>query len=153
MGQYSLAMFAFMFCFIGLIFAGLGACSSYREDVCKPERDTVRYAIVGLLVAAVLANILSIYIVCTYGSFFGVVLTQGRRGRAILILDQPHGAGITTDTLATNNLGVNVGGMQQLQRQNELLQQQLQLQQQLNQQNQFGRAYLIPPPPSYNRGT
>ena len=148
MGQYILAMFTFMGCFIGLIFAGIGACDDFfDEDIeCPPERDIIRYAIIVLVVVAILTNIFSMYIVCTYGSYFGVVMTRGRRGRMAMTINTTANTPVystqpVTGTY-TSDIGRNDQRMQELERQNALLQQQLQQQRQYNQN----------PPPPYSGG-
>ena len=158
MGQYILAMFVFMLAFMGIVFAGIGSCdvstySTFDDTVtCPPERDIIRYVIIGLSIAAILVTIFNMYIVCTYGKYFGVVMTRrGRRGRMIMTLNPASVTGnsgatsMNANNIALNN-AVQENQMQQLQRQNELLERQLQLQQQLNQQTP---TYPPPPPPSY----
>ena len=164
MGQYILAMFSFIGCFIGLIFASIDACDDdfIDEDIeCPPERDIIRYAIIVLVVVAILTSIFSMFIVCTYGSYFGVVMTRGRRGRMTMTINttantpvystQPV-TGTYTNTPVysthpvtgtyTSDIGKNDQRMQELERQNALLQQQLQQQRQFNQN----------PPPPYSGG-
>lgn len=156
MGQYILAMFTFMGCFIGLVFAGIGTCDDddfyYDSDeiVCPPERDAIRYAIIVLVVVAILTNIFSMYIVCTYGSYFGVVMTRGRRGRMVMTINTTANTPVynthpVTGTY-TSDIGRNDQRMQQLERQNALLQQQLELQRQFA-QNPPPYSGGYPPPP------
>ena len=169
-GQYVLCMFTIMLSFMGLLFAGMGSCSTWGDDDdCSPERTTVRYAIMGLLVAAIGTAIVNIYVVSTYGSYFGVVISSVRRRHVMLAVGN---TGVFAG--GEGGMGVVNGGLpgtdlraQQLQRENELLQRQLQMQQQLNQQGQFGAFSTprpppssygypqanIPPPPSYNSVT
>ena len=141
-----------MMCFMGLVFAGIGSCDLWDEE-CPPERDIIRYTIIGLMVVALLTNIFTMYIVCTYGSYFGVVMRRGRRGRMVMSIDTANVSVNRPGTLATNSFGLTGGmnnsRMQQLERENELLQRQLELQRQLNQQNQQGGMYPPPPPPNY----
>ena len=159
MGQYILAMFTFMGCFIGLVFAGIGTCdndSYFDDDVeCPPERAAIRYAIIVLVVVAILTNIFSMYIVCTYGSYFGVVMTsRGRRGRFVMAINTTANTPVynthpVTGTY-TSDIGRNEARTQELERQNALLQQQLELQRQYNQNPPpYSGGYPPPQPATY----
>lgn len=157
MGQYILSLFTFMGCFIGLVFAGIGSCDAF-DDECSPERDTIRYAIIGLVVVAILANIFSMYIVCTYGSYFGVVMTRGRRGRMVMTINTTANTPVyrtqpVTGTY-TSDVGRNDARLQQLERENELLRRQLELQRQHNQNPPpYAGGYPPPQPATYGFNT
>ena len=152
MGQYILCMFIFMMCFMGLIFAGISSCDTWTTEDCPPERDIIRYCILALTACAIPINIFNMYIVCTYGSYFGVVMRRGRRGRMVMSIDTTNRTGTigitNANTFAVNN-AFGDARTQQLQRENELLQRQLELQRQINQQNQPGGTVPPPPPPNY----
>ena len=154
-------MFSFMMCFMGLIFAGISSCEtySYYDEVCSSEKDSIRYAIIAGCVVALLISIFQLYMVCVYGTYFGVKMRRGRRGRMVMSID----TGYTNNTMTPGTTHVTLGGTtnnattQQLQQQNALLQQQLQLQRQLNQQQQqqqqYGGSFQPPPPTDYGLST
>lgn len=158
-GQYILAMFTIMGCFIGCISAGVGGLSSTGFNDDDEDDDGIRkqLAIVILVgcILAVFVTIFSISVVCTYSSYFGVMITRGRRGRIVIM-----NAGATTTMPSTFNTttfnatsNTNNDQIRQLEAQNRLLQQQLELQRQLQQQQQqtqySGGFYPPPPPPTY----
>ena len=174
MTQYILSMFTFGGCLFGVIFAGMGSCEdySYYDDyyTCPPERDIIRYCLITGILIGLVVNIVSMCTVCAYGKIFGVMMRRGRRGRTVMSIDtSPDGTrnaraqlglfatSLQTNTIQANNFGVgNEARMQQLTRENELLQQNLELQRQLQQQQQqqpqnTGAVY--PPPPPYNYAT
>ena len=152
------AMLTFMGCFMGLIFAGISSCGSFYDE-CSPERDNIKYAIIGGIVAAILTNIYSIYILCTYGRYFGVLITAGRRHAMVVTVQNTpyastpiHGTHIVAGL--PTGLGSSAGNdarLQQLERENQLLQRRLELQQQFNQQSPphpHTRAGYPPPQPT-----
>ncbi|XP_045157705.1 uncharacterized protein LOC123523966 isoform X2 [Mercenaria mercenaria] len=163
-GQYILSMFTIMGCFIGCVSAGVGGLSSSGfddddEDEDGPKKTLAVIILVGCI-GAIFLTIFSMCIVCTYSSYFGVVIQRGRRGRMVFINNTGQTAGMPT-TIHTTTFQTtpqtNSNQVSQLEAQNRLLQQQLELQRQLFQQQQqqqqqtqySGGFYPPPPPPSY----
>ena len=158
MGQYILSMFTFGGCIFGIIFAAMGSCNDYTFDYyyCPPERDIIRYCIIAGVCVALVVNIVAMCTVCNYGKVFGVVMRRGHRGRTVMSIDTSAGGqqsaqigfagGYAANSFQINSLGGNDARMQQLARENELLQQNLALQRQLQQQQQ--NAGTLPPAPA-----
>ena len=146
------AAFVFMGCLPSLMFTAMNFGCSFDDD-CSSERDHIRYAIIAGIVVAILTGIFSMFIVCTYGKYFGFIITSGRR-RMIVTLDDHHLAGgpmYGSDLAHATQMGLggsqNSPRMQQLARENELLQQQLELQKQIGQQQPLNTGVGYPPPP------
>ena len=168
MTQYILSMFTFGTCIFGMIFAGMGSCEDYNyfyDYTCPPERDIIRYCIIVGIVIALIVNIVSMCTVCAYGKIFGVVMRRGHRGRTVMSIDTSANGARTAqaqlglasnyaaNTFQVNSFGGNEARMQQLARENELLQQNLELQRQLQQRQQQNTDPAYPPPPPYNYAT
>ncbi|KAL4222394.1 hypothetical protein ACF0H5_018433 [Mactra antiquata] len=162
-GHYILSMFMIMGCFMGVVLAGIGGFGfSDHNDRSSLNKSLAVVILVGCIVGLFL-TIGSLCIVCTYGRYFGIVITSGHRGRTVIINTnttgnqivgmQPvttHGAVFQTDY----GMGMGTNQSQQiseLEQQNRLLQQQLELQRQLNQAQQqqqpYGGGFQQPPPP------
>ncbi|XP_052806929.1 uncharacterized protein LOC128236111 [Mya arenaria] len=159
-GQYILSMFLFMGCFIGTILAGIGGMNTDTygfDDEGTGYEDKVKL-LAGIIIAGCIlalgVNIFGMFIVCTYGSYFGVRVQNRRNGRTVILFEH-------TGTVSTTNTaygGSGMGGMgtnantQNLQEQNRLLQEQLRLQQELinTQQRAQGPQFGVYPPPPAN---
>ncbi|XP_053395961.1 uncharacterized protein LOC123523965 [Mercenaria mercenaria] len=158
-GQYILAMFTIMGCFIGCVGAGLGglsSSSSYYDDDEEEDSPKKTLAIIILVgcIGAIFLTIFSMCVVCTYSSYFGVVIQRGRRGRMVFINTGGSSTMSSTVHAATLQPTPHTSNqVDELEKQNRLLQQQLDLQKQIQQQqqqNQYsGGFYPPPPPPSY----
>ncbi|XP_060556700.1 ALK tyrosine kinase receptor-like [Ruditapes philippinarum] len=165
-GQYILSMFTIMGCFIGCVSAGVGGfsstSSSFRDEDEEDDGPKKTLALIILLgcIGAIFLTIFSMCIVCTYGSYFGVHIQRGRRGRMVFINTNGQSTMPTVFQTNTVQTGMHVNDAQisQLEAQNRLLQQQLDLQRQMfeqqqqqqqQQQTQYSTGVYPPPPPSY----
>ena len=139
--QHVTNMFGFMGCFMGVMWTGVLGCMSD----CSEEEENVRYAILAGIAAAILFNIISMYTVCTYGKYFGFIITSHRR--AVIVMGNQHNS--MFDSELDTGLGGSRGNarMQQLRRENEMLQQQLELQRQVGQPSPVHTGVGIAPPP------
>ena len=164
--HYVLAIINFFGCFIGVILAAVSGCDASMNDVCNPRKADLRYSILAGCLLAVLSSIFTIYHARSYGGLFGLVMrTRGKR-RVIMKIDTTCSATtnntptsgnpvapVTTQATATANNNRNNERMEQLERENELLQRQLQLQKELNEHQQRGGLYPAPPPMNYGAST
>jgi hypothetical protein len=168
-----------MGCFIGSIFAGVGGISKglstydYDDDDKDDEEELMKkrqllatLILVGCILG-LFATIFSMCTVCTYSSYFGVVMKRNRRGKMTLINtgQLPGETTTTSNQMSTIQITRSLPApkmrnnrVDDLEKENRLLQQQLELQKQLNeqkqqqqmlQQTQYSDVY-PPPPPSYD---
>jgi len=166
-GQYILSMFLIIGSCMSCVLAVIGGINepSLTADLNKYNRSAVKALAVVIIagsVAVLLLDVFGMYIVCTYGSYFGVQINQRGRAAVIRFNQGPDGTMVVTSQttsgynsdLNTANMGMgnnlcNMGGqptafstvgaadVHSLQEQNRLLQEQVRLQQQLlNQQQQ-----------------
>ena len=167
-----------MACFIGCIFAGIGGISpgmssryDYDDDDNEKETEEKRKNLaIVILVGCILGLVLTIFSmksVCTYGSYFGVIMRRNRRGKMMLINSGrvPGEASTTNHGISTIQMATSMPApklksnrVENLERENQLLQQQLDLQKQLFDQQQQQQQQMqlqnqsagVYPPPSYD---
>lgn len=121
MTQLIAGMILIMGCIYGVMFALIG------RDGGDSDAQTLSRVIAILCVLLIVVDAKGICIICTHGSYFGVVMQS--RTRAILVTDNAN-MGIFNNSLAGATAGNNTQ-LETLKAQNKLLQQQLQLQQQM----------------------
>lgn len=143
-----LSMFMLMGCFIGTFLAGIGGFT-FSSELSTLNKNLAIVILLGSILGLIL-TIGSLCLFCTYSKFFGVIMRRGYRGRTVIInTHNPGSASTDPNIFLTSNAqsAANNAQISQLERQNQLLQQQLELQKQLNQQQQFGGGFSQPPPP------
>lgn len=156
-------MFTIMGCFVGCVSAGVGGFSSFGFDDDEEEDDGTKKKLAILIligcIGAIFLTIFSMCIICTYGSYFGVNIRHGRRGRMVVMYNNGQTMVGTVNQPNTFQTSMQTNNQQisQLEAQNRLLQQQLDLQRQMfeqqqqqqQQQPQYPTGVYPPPPPSY----
>lgn len=146
-----MSMFLIMGCFMGVVMAGIGGFNAGFDDEINSNSQTLAGVIIGLCILVLAINVCGMCILCTYGTYFGVII-QRRYNRGVFVAQNMNGTTVVT-MAGTNNTGAfqNNPQVETLQAQNRLLQQQIELQQQMiNQQQQQQQAqYGFQQPPAY----
>lgn len=142
---------------MGIVMAGIGGFNSGFDEDIDSSAQTLAGVIIGLCGFVLLVNIYSMCILCTYGTYFGVVVNA--RGRQTVVMaSNVDGTTVITMPTATGYGTARMSGNTQtaaeieaLQAQNRLLQQQIDLQQQLlnQQQQQQQTQYGFSQPPGH----
>lgn len=143
---------------MGIVMAGIGGFNTGFDDDIDSSAQTLAGTIIGLCGFVLLVNIYSMCILCTYGTYFGIVVNA--RGRQTVVMaSNVDGTTVITMPTATGYGTAGISGNPQtaadieaLQAQNRLLQQQIDLQQQLlnqQQQQQQQTQYGFSQPPTY----
>ncbi|KAL4220608.1 hypothetical protein ACF0H5_021005 [Mactra antiquata] len=143
--QYMTSFFLIFGCIVGLIMAGIGGIAN--SDELSSLNNTLAIVIMVGCIIGLVCSIGSICVVSTYGKYFGLIMKRsGRKGRMVMV--NIHATGVNDSTVHPTG---NSSRVNELQRENELIQQQIELQKQLNQQQQYGGGFTggPPPPPAY----
>lgn len=137
---------------MGVVMAGIGGFNSGFDEEIDSNAQTLAGIIIALCLLVLGINIAGMCILCTYGTYFGVVMTQRRTAVIITQSNTGNTNVMTYNTTGMTAMGTNNAQLESLQAQNRLLQQQIDLQQQLinqQQQQQQQTQYGFQAPPAY----